>query len=197
MPPPVPRKHLHTRNFTYRGYLREDGLWDLEGEMQDVKAYAFDMMERGRMEPGTPVHGLSIRVTIDDRMKIHAIAASMDFTPYGECSRGEDPMQRMVGHSMGPGWRQTIERELGGIKGCTHMRELLFNLATAAYQTVFPWRDREREAAGTPPAALDKPPHHVGRCIAWDFDGPVVAKIYPQFAGWQPLKQKTRATGSA
>jgi hypothetical protein len=182
MPAAAPRRHLHTRNVTYRGYLRDDGLWDIEGEMQDVKAYAFDMVERGRMEPGTPVHGMTIRVTLDDNMKIHAIAASMDFTPYGECTRGEDPMQRMVGHSMGPGWRQTIERELGGIKGCTHLRELLFNLATAAYQTVFPWRDRERESAGTPAAALDKPPYHLGRCIAWDFDGPVVAKVYPQFA---------------
>ena len=30
--------------------------------------------------------------------------------------------------------------------------------------------------------------------ITWDFDGPVVKKIYPQFAGWQPVKLKTRAT---
>jgi hypothetical protein len=194
MPQAVPRQHLHTRNVTYRGYLRDDGLWDIEGEMQDVKAYPFEMMERGHMAPGTPVHGMAMRVTIDDKMKIHAIESAMDFTPYGECSRGEDPMQRIVGHSMGPGWRQTIERELGGIKGCTHMRELLFNLATAAYQTVFPWRDRERERAGTPAAALDKPPHHLGRCIAWDFDGPVVAKIYPQFAGF---KRKSRATDPA
>jgi hypothetical protein len=195
LPAPSPRKHLHTRNVTYRGYLREDGLWDIEADLQDVKGYAFDMVERGHMPPGTPVHGMTMRVTVDDKMKIHAIASAMDFTPYGECARGEDPMQRMVGHSMGPGWRQTIERELGGIKGCTHMRELLFNLATAAYQTVFPWRDRERELAGTPAASLEKPPHHLGRCIAWDFDGPVVKKIYPQFAGWKPLKKVTLPLG--
>jgi hypothetical protein len=193
LPPPAPRQHLHTRNVTYRGYLREDGLWDIEGEMQDVKTYAFEMVERGPMPPGTPVHGMAIRVTVDEKMKIHAIAGSMDFTPYGECARGEDPMQRMVGQSMGPGWRQAIERELGGIKGCTHMRELLFNLATAAYQAVFPWRERERERAGTPAAKVAEPPHHLGRCIAWDFDGPVVAKIYPQFAGWQPLKRAVAA----
>jgi hypothetical protein len=107
----------------------------------------------------------------------------MDFTPYGECSRGEDPMQRMVGITMGQGWRHAIERELGGIKGCTHLRELLFNLATAAYQTVFPYRERQREAAGDKAEARTEPPYHLGRCVAWDFDGPVVARIYPQFAG--------------
>ena len=192
LPEPAPRQHLHTRNIVYRGFLRDDGLWDIEGELTDTKGYAFDMVERGHMPPGTPVHGMTIRVTVDDKMKIHEMAASMDFTPYGECLRGEDPMQRIVGHTMGPGWRQTIERELGGIKGCTHLRELLFNLATAAYQTVFPWRDRERETAGVPAAALEQPPYHLGRCIARDFDGPVVKKVYPQFAGWQPVKLKTR-----
>lgn len=196
LPEPAPRKHLHTRSVTYRGFLRDDGLWDIEGELEDAKTYAFDMHERGPMEPGTPVHGMAIRVTVDDTMKIHAIAAAMDHTPYGECARGEDPMQRMVGHSMGPGWRQTIERELGGTKACTHLRELLFNLATAAYQTVFPWRERERARAGAPAASLDRPPHHLGRCIAWDFDGPLVARIYPQFAGRDP-RQKARATGPA
>jgi hypothetical protein len=190
LPPAVPRQHLHTRSVTYRGFLREDGLWDVEGEMTDAKTYAFEMNERGHMEPGTPVHGMSIRVTVDDQMKIHAIASSMDFTPYGECTRGEDPMQRMVGVSMGPGWRQAIERELGGIKGCTHLRELLFNLATAAYQAVFPYRDRQRQQAGVAPAQNDTPPYHLGRCIAWDFDGPVVARIYPQFAGYKPRERK-------
>jgi hypothetical protein len=183
LPEAVPRQHLHTRAVTYRGFLREDGLWDIEGELADTKTYAMEMRERGPMPPGTPVHGMSVRVTVDDAMKIHAIASSMDFTPFGECTRGEDPMQRMVGATMGPGWRQAIERELGGIKGCTHLRELLFNLATAAYQAVFPYRDRQRELAGEKAVERTEPPYHLGRCIAWDFDGPVVARIYPQFAG--------------
>jgi hypothetical protein len=189
LPEPAPRQDIHTRSVTYRGFLREDGLWDIEGEMADIKAYEFDMVERGQITPGTPIHGMSIRVTVDDKMKIHAIAASMDFTPFGECSRGEDPMRRMVGVTMGPGWRQAIERELGGIKGCTHLRELLFNLATAAYQTVFPYRDRERQLAGVPTTDTKEPPYHLGRCIAWDFEGPIVARAYPQFKGWQPLKR--------
>jgi len=188
LPEAAPRQHLHTRAVTYRGFLRDDGMWDIEGEMADTKTYAFNMTERGPMPPGTPVHGMAIRVTVDDRMKIHAIEAAMDFTPFGECPRGEDPMQRMVGVTMGPGWRQAIERELGGIKGCTHLRELLFNLATAAYQTVFPYRERQRYSSGAKPAEVTEPPYHVGKCIAWDFDGPVVARVYPQFIGWKPRK---------
>jgi hypothetical protein len=174
---------------TYRGFLREDGLWDIEGEITDTKAYSFEMSERGELPAGTPVHGMVIRATIDDRMTLHAIEASMEFSPFGECRRGEDPMQRMVGASMGPGWRQSIEKALGGVRGCTHLRELLFNMATAAYQTVFPYRDLLRRREGLADAEVKEPPYHLGRCIAWDFEGPVVAQNYPQFAGWQPMRR--------
>src|SRR3954451_19874278 len=125
---------------------------------------------------------MHIRRTIDEHMTIRAIATAMDHTPFGECQQGVDPMQQMVGARMGPGWRQAIEKALGGMRGCTHLRELLFNMATAAYQTVFPWRNRQRELAGVPSTAATEPPYHLGRCIAWDFDGPVVARHYPQFA---------------
>lgn len=191
---PAPRTHLHTRAVTYEGFLREDGLWDIEGRMADTKSYPFDMEDRGHMPVGTPIHGMVIRATIDDRMVIHAIEARMDDTPYGECRAGEDPMQAMVGASMGPGWRQAIEKALGGVRGCTHLRELLFNMATAAYQTVFPWRDRQRRLAGEPSHALTEPPYHLGRCIAWDFEGEVVKRHYPQFAGWQPLRRARTGT---
>src|SRR4051812_48360916 len=173
LPTSVARRHLHTRAVTYRGFLREDGLWDIEGELFDTKTYAFEMPERGDMPPGSPVHGLSIRVTIDDHMVIQDIASSMDYTPFGECQRGVDPMRKMIGVAMGPGWRQAIEKALGGIRGCTHLRELLFNMATAAYQTVFPYKERLQQKTGTRDAVSEQPPHHLGRCIAWDFDGPL------------------------
>ena len=103
-------------------------------------------------------------------------------------------MQQMVGVTMGPGWRQAIEKALGGIRGCTHLRELLFNMATAAYQTIPAYRERLRSQAGVPESESEsgsaEPPYHLGKCIAWDFDGPVVQRHHPRFAGWQPLKRK-------
>jgi hypothetical protein len=66
---------------------------------------------------------------------------------------------------------------------------LLFNMATAAYQTVFPYQQHQRNLAGVGPDASTEPPYHLGRCIAWDFNGPVVQRHYPQFAGWQPVRR--------
>jgi hypothetical protein len=91
-------------------------------------------------------------------------------------------MQRMVGATMGPGWRQAIERALGSVRGCTHLRELLFNIATAAYQTI-PRTSTACAQAGTQPG--DKPPpgqmHRLG--FRW-------AVVQPLRLRWQPLKRK-------
>ena len=177
LPEPAPRRHLHTRAATYRGFLRDDGLWDIEAQMTDTKTYEQPRAGDRARAPGEPIHGMAIRITIDEQMTIRAIAADMQATPFRECSKGEDPMQRMVGVRLGPGWRQAIDERLGNVQGCTHLRELLFNMATAAYQAVFPYRQMNLV-----PAEVTKPPHHLGRCIAWDFSGPVVARIYPQFS---------------
>ena len=78
LPAPQARTHLHTRAVVYRGYQREDGLWDIEAEMTDTKTYTLDRSERGDMPPGTPIHGMAIRATVDDNMTIREIASSSD-----------------------------------------------------------------------------------------------------------------------
>jgi hypothetical protein len=191
LPAPAARQHLHTRAVTYSGFLRDDGLWDIEAQMSDVKPYGFDRSDGSHHAAGQPIHGMAIRLTVDETMTIRAVATSMDHTPFGDCQQGHAPMQRMVGVQMGPGWRQAIEKNLGGVRGCTHLRELLFNMATAAYQTVFPYKEKLRREAGQTSQQAAEPPHHLGRCIAWDTEGALVARHYPQFVGW--TKPRARA----
>lgn len=170
---------MHTRRVTYQGYRREDGLWDIEGELHDSKPFDFELTGEGRWAAGQPVHHMRIRVSFDEQMVIRAIVASMDAVPHGPCPEILPNLDRMVGEVLGKGWRHTIQRHLGGTEGCTHLRELLFNLATAALQT--------RVGSFRPPADGGPPPH-LGQCRAWDFDGPVVQKVYPMFFQWRPQK---------
>ena len=189
LPPASPRTHLHTRQIRFDGYHRDDGLWDIEATLTDTKAYVWHSLEKGDLAPGTPVHDMVIRVTLDDTMTIVAIATAMPAIPHAVCDQAQDPMQKMVGQTMGPGWRLKIDRAIGGVKGCTHLRELLFNMATAAYQTIPGYRARLRREAGLPSHPDGQPPFHLGQCMTWDFDGPTVQQHHPQFAGWQPLKR--------
>ena len=190
LPPPAPRATAHTRRVTYRGYPREDGLWDIEGELHDSKAYALVLRGRGDLPAGAAVHHMHVRLTIDDAMKIVDVAAAMEATPFGECSLAEAPVQRLIGATLGRGWRRALDEAMGGVRGCTHLRELLFGAATAAFQTMGSHREQMRIQRGEPALPQTEPPFYMGQCMSWDFDGPVVARIAPEFAGWKPLIRK-------
>lgn len=189
LPPPAERRPIHTRRVTTQGFLREDGLWDIEGELVDTKTYPSAPSASQPRAPGEPIHHMRIRLTIDDRLVVRAAVAAMPNTPFTECQPAALPMDGLVGVSIGRGWRRAIEAAMGGVAGCTHLRELLSAMATVAFQTVGPYRQQERVAAGGAMYAGAEPAHQMGQCLGWDFDGPVVARVAPQFIGWrQPRK---------
>ena len=185
---PVPnRVPKHLRDVRYRSFQREDGLWDVEGELVDTKAYDLVLSGERKRRAGEPIHHMWIRCTIDTTLTVRAIEVAMDAHPLGECPLALPAMQRMVGSCMARGWRKAIEANLGQIEGCTHMRELLFNMATAAFQSV-------NQAFARP--QTDQPPRHLGQCKGWDFNGAGVATIYPQFIGWQAAKPSSTSASS-
>ncbi len=165
----------------FRGYDREDGLWDIEAELTDVKPYTFQVPNERPFPADQPIHGLAIRLTIDDGMQIHAVAVAMDDIPHPECSQVPPNMQALVGCRMGRGWRKTIDEKIGGSAGCTHLREMLFNMATAAFQTLpsGQWHRRELRGEAHPP--ITQAPFHLGQCMTWDLGSPTVARAYPMF----------------
>lgn len=190
LPPPAPRAPAHERRITYRGYHREDRLWDIEGRLRDTKPY--DQTMRGHLRPaGTPLHDMEVRVTIDDEMTIVDIHAAMLSTPFEECPRAELPVRQLIGATLGRGWRRALDEAIGSTRGCTHLRELLFGTATAAFQTLGAYRDHLRQQRGEPEPERATPPFFMGGCMSWDFDGPVVARVAPQFIGWHRRQQET------
>ncbi|BBK45099.1 hypothetical protein STVA_51190 [Allostella vacuolata] len=180
---PEPRDHLHTRTVECRGYHRTDGLWDIEGHLVDTKSYPFDSNARGPMPPGTPVHDMWIRLTVDDELVVCAVEAVTDSSPFPVCPAITPNFQRLVGLSIKTGWTQQVRSLLGGVEGCTHLVELLGPVATTAFQTIFPWRERQRRAQAAAGAAggPQRRPAHLDTCHALALDGPVVAQIWPAF----------------
>ena len=87
--PSAARKHLHTRTITFNGYLRDDGLWDIEAEMRDVRAYDYDSRERGHEPAPCTVHHMLLRVTLDDHLTIQAIETGLPTIPFPECTKTE------------------------------------------------------------------------------------------------------------
>ena len=145
---PVKRWHLHTRTVTIEGFAREDGLWDIEGRMTDVKTYGFPNEDRGRIEAGEPLHDMRVRLAIDADMRVHAVEASTEASPFRICPEIAPNYRKLEGAVIGPGWRARIREVADGRDGCTHISELLVAMATAAFQTLY--AQRERRATETP-----------------------------------------------
>ena len=179
---PVPRKHLHTRRVECRGFLRDDGLWDIEGHIVDTKTYSFPNRHRGEVEAGEPVHEMWLRLTIDDSMRIHAVEAVTDYGPFGMCPAITDNFRRLEGLTIGPGFRRAVRARVGGTEGCTHLVELVDPIATTAFQTMT--ARRNSRATGARPDRGDgapERPRFLGTCHALASDSPVVREHWPEF----------------
>jgi hypothetical protein len=202
LPAPAAREHLHTRTVTCHGFLRQDGLWDIEGHIVDVKTYPFENEWRGKVEAGTPVHEMWIRLSIDDRMEIKAVAAATDHSPFQICPDILPNFQRLVGLKIGHGFTREVRARLGGPEGCTHIVEMLQQVATVAFQTTVAKRAqalRKQQKEGAKPAEVTADPAQtpapavasagapkrrpivIDTCHAWKSDGPLVERYLPEF----------------
>lgn len=169
--PKSPRQSLHRREITLRGYKREDGLFDIEGHLYDVKDVDFQVAS-GLRKAGEPVHSMWLRITVDRALHIVDAEAASDAMPYvGYCDAIAPDYRKLVGLAIRPGFTNRVRQLLGGTHGCTHITELVGALATTAFQTI----------AGQ---GLQKPgakPYQLDRCHALRTDAPAVARYYPQW----------------
>ena len=183
--PPAPRRHMHTRRIHCEGFQRDDGLWDIEASIVDTKTYEVEEPYRGLRAPGLHVHDMQVRLTLDDEMVVRAIEVATLEAPYAPCYTVAPSFQGLVGAKIGGGWRRAVNEAVGGTKGCTHIKELLFPMATVAYQTLGSWPKRRKAGAPrqvqveTDPEAAAKRPYFLDGCRAWATDGPVVERLDP------------------
>jgi len=136
---PVARKKIHRRNIDSQGFLREDGLWDIETRLIDTKAEMTHALERGEIEAGVPLHDISLRLTIDSTLTIKDIEASTDLAPMNACSDPNPWYKKLVGEKIEAGWRNKVKTMFAGVTGCTHLNDMLTIAAATAFQTVYPW----------------------------------------------------------
>ena len=181
--PPAPRRHMHTRSIVCEGFEREDGLWDIEARIIDTKTYPYDEPFRGHRDAGSHVHDMAVRLTLDSGMIVRGVEVDMASTPYNACQGAAPSFQGLIGRKVGSGWRAAVSEAAGGTKGCTHVRELLYVMATVAFQAMVGWSDGDNaDKRHQDSAQVQKRPHFLDGCRAWASDGEVVVTLYPQFA---------------
>ncbi len=172
------REPLHTRTITVNAFARNDGQWDLEAELIDVKAYDFTRIDGSVHVAGHPVHHMHLRVTIDDGFTITAAQAAYDVAPYGDaCASIAPDYGDMVGLNLLRNFRDAVRQRFRRTAGCTHMTELSYVLPTVAVQAMARRRKQAREQG----VDANRRPFQLEGCHALRLDGPIVRRDYPEW----------------
>lgn len=167
------RELMHRRRVEANGYRRDDGLWDIEAYMKDLKAYDVNRDFDGSLVPeGSPFHDISLTMTLDESFKVHDIHVYMDAFPFPSCNGAIPSFDAIKGTRIGPGWSRWLKEEFKGKVGCTHVLELLPVAATTAFQTM--WDPLGKKYPDQIPAAVQG---LVNSCHGWADDGPMVRKL--------------------
>lgn len=169
---PVRRKHAHRRSVICDGYEREDGLWDIEASITDIKSETVDNPERGGyVSAGEAFHDMKLRFTIDRHFKIHQVEATIDESPFQMCPGAAGVFKKLEGTRIGPGWHRKSKELVGGAQGCTHLFELLPVLATTAVQSLWPSMEDDVMEAGSSLM--------LNTCRTWAQNSDVVRRMLP------------------
>jgi hypothetical protein len=190
--PPAEREHLHTRAIEINGFRRTDGLYDIEAHLTDSKSFGQTNYDRGYIEAGEPIHDMWLRLTVDDRMLIVKAEAVSERTPYLMCPRAAPNFASLEGLTIKAGFLRDANHRVGGAAGCTHLRELLQQMATTAFQAINPSKVKQEMAATREPEprGSDKvdaritekmggAPKILNTCLAYSEAGPLVKRRWP------------------
>ncbi len=133
----VTREPQHRRVIDTRGFLRSDGLWEIEGTLIDTKAYVLPMEDRDDMAIGEHLHHMVFTLVVDSRMVIQVAHARTLSAPYQDCGEAAEVYQELAGVRIKSGWMDEVKQRLTTVRRCTHLTEMLPILATAVFQTIW------------------------------------------------------------
>lgn len=173
---PVARELRHTRDIRVQGFHRSDGLFDIEAHLVDRRAQAFPTLDRGVIPADGLLHEMWVRMTVDRDMRITDCAAVTDNAPFAICPGGAASFARLAGLTVKPGFLKAANERVGGTAGCTHIRELLQQMATVAFQTV--WSVHASPPAGEAPST-DRATTVLNTCHAYASGSDVVRRRWP------------------
>lgn len=176
------RELVHTRQVTCRAFRLGDGLYEIEATLGDEKGQQVDFRSRPPVPPGEFMHRMALTLVIDGDYTIREVRASTLTAPWPMCGGTDAGYRQLIGLRIGPGFSQKMKELLGGVRGCTHLTELVAQAANTYMQASWPDRiARQMEVSADPRGWPDRSTlGFVDHCHAWRADGATLAQEYPE-----------------
>lgn len=172
----VVRDERHFRRIDLCGYRRSDGLFEVVGHLVDLKPDDYVPQVGVHREPGEPLHDMGVRLVFDADLVVQDVRTFTNAAPFEPCTGGGASLKALIGLRIGAGWNAEIRQRLATAETCTHLRELLSPMATAALQTTVEVRRGAPEAVDA-----DGQPRRIDSCYAYAANRSVVLERWPQF----------------
>jgi hypothetical protein len=174
--PTAQRRLKHRRTLTVEVYAREDGLWEVDALLTDIKTRDAQMVD-GVRPAGTPIHELLLRLVVNSRLDVLQAGSVSYGVPYpGHCGAHDDAYAALAGLNLARGFRKAVQERLAGVRGCTHLTELAQILPSAVIQGLV---GEVIDVRGDRPG--EGQPFQLDRCHALRTDGNVVRQHYPRW----------------
>ncbi|MGX6566582.1 DUF2889 domain-containing protein [Cupriavidus necator] len=163
----------HTRSISIEVFRRQDGNWEIDASLQDVKTHDV-LAPNGVHVAGRPIHRMTVRLVMDGEFNILAAGAVSDRVPYpGSCESAADVYELLTGLNVFRQFRRGLAERTGGINGCTHLNELAAILPTAVIQGM------AEESFSFQTA--DVRPFPIDQCHSLRADGDIVKTYFPKW----------------
>lgn len=175
------RALTHTRQIVCQAYRRRDGLWEIEARVSDLKSEAVPFRAREPVPAGGFMHRMALDFLIDAEYTIRDVRARTEIAPWPECGETDAAYRRLIGLAIGPGFKRQVVERLGGVKGCTHLTDLITQVGNTYMQASWPERVARQSLVDPDPRRWPdrRVVGFVDQCHAWRRDGDALRREYP------------------
>lgn len=164
---------LHTRKMEIATYEYDRQRIIVEGFLQDDRLQLTHSLTGEKFSPGI-IHHMSIRLLINcSNFVIEDVDVDLIAVPRDVCRETLQSLQPIKGLTIARGFTSKVKKLVGGIKGCTHLLELLLAMAPAAVQGFAAHQLRKPRGFDSDQAELITK-YLINTCHAWREDGPFV-----------------------
>lgn len=173
-------RRLHSRTIEISTYESDGQRLIIEGSLKDERFQDSHLISGEKLPPGF-VHHMCIRLLINlSSFVIEDIDVSQPAVPRVVCRETIDSLAPIRGLNIARGFTKKVKTMAGGVKGCTHLVELLQAMATAAFQGYAAYQSQK-------PTGFDEDHMKVAwtyllnTCHAWREDGPY-AEMFKKYS---------------
>lgn len=168
---------VHERTLEFRTFALENEKIVVEGWLKDdrlVPRYHLD----GRLSPPGKVHRICVRLLLGgEPLSILDAEAEMPIVPHDECCATQETVKKIIGLAITHGYGEEILERLGGVKGCTHMVQLIMAMGNAALHGYWSHKLRNRRPLPETPEEIPELDFVIDSCQLWKKGGPLIKRL--------------------